>query len=47
MEMGSIHLEKPLPPIVHHATYMWSPVEAECVVDDRVFAGISEPHIPE
>src|SRR6218665_171289 len=23
------------------------PVEAECVVDDRVFAGISEPHIPE
>src|SRR6218665_3439142 len=23
------------------------PVEAECVVDDRVFAGICEPHIPE
>ena len=23
------------------------PVEAECVVDDRVFTGISEPHIPE
>jgi len=22
-------------------------VEAECVVDDRVFAGISEPHSPE
>jgi len=23
------------------------PVEAECVVDDRVFAGINEPRFPE
>jgi len=22
-------------------------VAAECMVDDRIFAGISEPHIPE
>jgi len=23
--MGGMHLKKPLPPTVHHATYTWSP----------------------
>src|SRR6218665_3865099 len=45
---GGMRLKKPLPPTVHHAMYTRGfPVEAECVVDDRVFAVIREPHIPE
>jgi len=46
--MGGMRLKKPLPRTVHHATYTRGhPVEAECMVDDRVFAGIGKPHIPE
>src|SRR6218665_2954226 len=36
VEMGGMRLKNPLPPTVYPATYTWSPVEAECVVDDRV-----------
>jgi len=43
----TMRLKKPLRPTALQATYTWSPVEAECVVDDQVFTGISEPHIPE
>src|SRR6218665_3056758 len=48
LEMGGMHLKKPLTIIKLHTT---SPthcpsVEAECMVDDQVFAGIGEPHNP-
>jgi len=43
---GGMRLKKPLPQLSTTPPARGPPVEAECVVDDRVFAGISEPHIP-
>jgi len=42
---GGMRLKKTLPTTNPH-THV-PPVEAECMVDDRVFAGICEPHVPE
>jgi len=44
MEMGGMRLKKPLPTT---PPTRGPSVEAERVVDDRIFAGISEPLIPE
>jgi len=46
MHIHGMRLKKPLSTSANHAIYTWSPVEAECEVDNRVFAGISESHIP-
>src|SRR6218665_26265 len=45
-EMGGMLLKKPLSPNwPPHHLHVVPLVEAECVVDDRVFTDISEPHM--
>jgi len=45
--MGACVTKSLCPGLTTTPTTRSHPVEAKCVVDDRVFAGKSEPHIPE
>ena len=47
VEMGGMRLKKSLPQLSTTPPTRGPPVEAECVVNERVFTGICEPHIPE